>query len=519
MSVNVYALVVVLAAGTVAFYIGKQIGRSFVTHQEFVAWRNAWFTATVVAFLSGTFFWAYALVAAILCRYARRVSPANLGVFFILLFAVPLGNVTIPGFGGMNMLFVVHNGRLLAIFLLLPILFASRKRNRASGAYSALDWLVVSYALLLIILEYRRSDLTNVMRAAVLDTLDIIVPYFAFSRAVTSVSDLRKVLLGFIIAVIPLSLIAPLEVVKGWHFYGSVSNDWGESFSIVRREGSLRASASAVDPICFGYVVMVAVGCLIGLWQVINPRRGSALFALIMFGAALVATLSRGPWMGTAALIVVYLGTGPNAFSNLSKLAVVLFITVTPLLLTPAIDYLPFVGSVDTGTVTYRQRLFDISLDLIERDPWIGSVNYLSTPEMMQLMQGEGIIDLVNTYVQIALISGLVGLGLFAGCFAAILIGLWRVIGIHGRRNNEITNCARILLASLVAILVTIGTVSSQDFIPYVYWSFAGLSVALIRISSPQKKAPTRHLPNIESGAREYLTAAGVERLIQGGRR
>jgi O-antigen ligase len=137
--------------------------------------------------------------------------------------------------------------------------------------------------------------------------------------------------------------------------------------------------------------------------------------------------------------------------------------------------------------VTYRQRLFDISLELIERDPWIGSVNYLSTPEMMQLIQGEGIIDLVNTYIQIALFSGLVGLGLFAGCFGAILIGLRRVIKIHGRRNYELTNCARILLASLVAILVTVGTVSSQDFIPFVYWSFAGLSAALIRISSQQR--------------------------------
>jgi hypothetical protein len=75
---------------------------------------------------------------------------------------------------------------------------------------------------------------------------------------------------------------------------------------------------------------MMAVGCLLGLWQAINLRRGSVLFALILFGAALVATLSRGPWMGTAALIVAYIGTSPNSFSNLSKLAFVLFMAVPP---------------------------------------------------------------------------------------------------------------------------------------------------------------------------------------------
>ena len=496
MSANASALIVVLSAGVVAFYMGRQIGRPFITRKELDAWRNAWFAATIVAFLSGNF-WAYAIVAAIICLYARTVNPADLGIFFILLFAVPLGNMTIPGFGGMNMLFVMNNGRLLSICVLLPMLLTSRKRSRARSAHSASDWLVVSYTLLLIILEYRRSDVTNVMRVALVDTLDIVVPYFAFSRATVSLLDLRKVLLAFVVAVIALSLVAPLEFVKGWHLYGGVSKDWGEELSIVRRQGNLRAAGPAVEPISFGYVIMVAVGSLIGLWPRIKQWQGSVLFALIVLGAALVATVSRGPWVGTAILFVVYLGTGPKAFSNLGKLAVVLLIAVPPLLLTPAIDYLPFVGSVDAGTVTYRQHLFDAALDLIEGNPWFGSVDYLATPEMMQMMQGEGIIDLVNTYVQIALASGFVGLGLFACFFASILLGLRRVIRVHGRHDQEVTDCARILLALLVAILVTIGTASSIGFIPYIYWSIAGLSVALIRIASRQRAptvAPAAHM-------------------------
>ena len=93
------------------------------------------------------------------------------------------------------------------------------------------------------------------------------------------------------IAVLALSLIAPLEFAKGWHLYGGVDKDWGQALSMVRREGSLRAAGSAVDPISFGYVVMVAVGCFLGLWQRINLSRGSVytLFALIAFGAALMA--------------------------------------------------------------------------------------------------------------------------------------------------------------------------------------------------------------------------------------
>ena len=125
-----------------------------------------------------------------------------------------------------------------------------------------------------------------------------------------------------------------------------------------------------------------------------------------------------------------------------------------------------------------------------------------STYRPVQILEaGSGIIDLVNAYVQVALNSGLVGLGLFASFFASILFGLWRVIRIHGRRDIEVTNCARILLALLVAILVTIGTVSSIGFILYVYWSFAGLSVALIRISSRQRAPTVAHAAHM-SGLR-----------------
>ena len=39
----------------------------------------------------------------------------------------------------------------------------------------------------------------------------------------------------------------------------------------------------------------------------------------------------------------------------------------------------------------------------------------------------------------------------------------------------------------LIAILVTIGTVSSIDFVPYVYWSYAGLCVAVIRVGYSER--------------------------------
>ena len=53
---------------------------------------------------------------------------------------------------------------------------------------------------------------------------------------------------------------------------------------------------------------------------------------------------------------------------------------------------------------------------------------------MVAMMQGEHIIDIVNTYLEIALRSGLVGLSLFVGVFATILLRLRRVLKFRGVR-------------------------------------------------------------------------------------
>lgn len=479
MFANAKSLLVLLALAVPAFYVGGQVTCPFMPHREFVVWRNAWFAITAAAFLCSNFF-VFALIVAMICVYAR--FAATVGLFYVLLFAVPLVNVTVGGFGVVNQLLGLTNARVLALALLLPMLFATAGSvDRQRRAYVAPDLLVVSYVLLLIALEYRNSDITNVMRVAVTHALDILIPYFAFSRTVRNVLDFQKALLGFVVAVLPLSLVSMLEVAKGWHLYSGVASNWGEAITYLRREGLLRAAGSTEGGITLGYVFMVTIGCALPFWQWINPARKFVGLALVMLSAGLIAALSRGPWIGTMVLVVAYLGTGPKPVANLGKFVVITSTILVPLLLTPAgntiIKFLPFVGSVDEQNVTYRQRLFDASLEVVQRNPWLGSTNYLSTPEMLSIIQGEGIIDLVNSYLQVALKSGLVGVSLFLLFFATILIGLRRLLN-----DIFIRDFARASIATLLGILVTIATTSSIDFVPYVYWSFAGLSVALIRI-------------------------------------
>jgi O-antigen ligase len=213
---------------------------------------------------------------------------------------------------------------------------------------------------------------------------------------------------------------------------------------------------------------------------------------MALLAAGLIASLSRGPWVGAVVLLVVFLATGRNAMPRLVGLAAAAVLAFSLIAMLPGgekvINLLPFIGETEKGSIDYRQNLLNQSMIVIERNPWFGSVNYLETPEMESLRTGLGIIDIVNTYIQIVLETGLVGLGLFISFFALIL---WRIYGAMRSirdRNSEERLLGRALLATLLAILLIIFTVSSITIIPIVYWSIAGLGMAYAEMVRRQKR-------------------------------
>ena len=70
------------------------------------------------------------------------------------------------------------------------------------------------------------------------------------------------------------------------------------------------------------------------------------------------------------------------------------------------------------------------------------------------------------------------GLGLFVTFFALTLLGIYRAMRSIPDRDSEEYLLGRVLLATLLAILIIIFTVSSITIIPIMYWSVAGLGVA-----------------------------------------
>jgi O-antigen ligase len=99
------------------------------------------------------------------------------------------------------------------------------------------------------------------------------------------------------------------------------------------------------------------------------------------------------------------------------------------------------------------------------------------------MTQGEGIVDVVNTYLDVVLEYGLIGFTLYLSFFAIVVITIIHTLKKIEDKQSDAHLLGRVLLATQLAILFTITSVSSILVIPVVYWAIAGLSISYESIS------------------------------------
>ena len=484
-------MIVILVLATTVFAFAHRTACTITKVRDYTRRRNLWFALTLTAFLSYNF-WLYTLIAIPLLIYAnlRETNPPAL--FFFIFFALPPATIPIPGMGLINIFIDLSHARILELFILLPAFFVLiQRRGTLAFGRTGPDKVLAVYILLTTALYLRDASVTATLRVGFYMFIDIFLPYFVISRSLKDMQTFRDALLSLVLAIMVVALMAIFEASRHWLLYYSLLGVLGleSGMGYQERTGILRAIVTAGHSIALGYLMVVGMGLYLFLKRSIRikfiRRLGMALLAV-----GLIATLARGPWVGAVVLLAVFIATGRSAVPRLAGLAAAAVLALSLIAVLPGgekvTNMLPFIGSTDRESIDYRANLFNTSMIVIKRNPWFGSVNYLQTPEMESLRTGLNIIDIVNTYIQVALETGFIGLGLFVSFFALILLGIYRAMRSIRDRNSEERLLGRALLATLIAILVIIFTVSSIAIIPIVYWSVAGLGVAYAQLARKQ---------------------------------
>jgi O-antigen ligase len=501
---HIQALIVISVATFTTFGLLRKFALPYTTSVDFNVWRNAILFITAFLFLSSNF-WLFLGLTFLYTIYLKNKIKAPALLFCILLFVAPI-HMT-KALGGIN--FEFNYVRLIALAILLPAFLKIHRdpRRLRLGKHKA-DMFLLAYLFIYFICDIRGTTFTDGLRHLLYMAVDIFLPYYILSRTIKTIEEINAVIFALFTAILVCGNIGIFEHINQWLVYEMLNNIFATlgSSGYMGRGNDLRAVSSTGFPIVLGYIMTVALGLFIYLKETeVKLSKITVILAFAMVAGGLYAPVSRGPWVGAAILCIIFILINKNTIKNLLKVKLLAACVAVALAGTPLGDklfnLLPFVGETEKHNVEYRERLFDVTMVIIERYPILGSYNFLNEPEMTKLYQGnvsnsELKVDIVNSYIGIALAQGLVGLILFLGIFGAVLVSLTKSI----RRAKKLPANYRLLgttlFAIIISIMVMITTVSSIVIIPVVNFAILGLAVAYTNIVNNKLKAePEQQVP------------------------
>lgn len=494
----VYILVI---AGACFLVMAKPMTARLMAPDDFARRRNLWIAVTIVTFLAHDY-WLAMLVTAIIVGFGSRREQNPVAMYGVLLFAVPKFDMQISGFGVINYLVEMNHPRMLALVLLLPAAWRlAALRKTPTPQLLIPDLLVAAYFGYVFIVNATADTVTGLMRYVVYSTLDYLLLYYVVTRSLVDQRRLLDVLASFTIGLGIVGVVGGFETMRSWLVYESLRTPLGVpmatlgSYLLRATEdgGYLRAYVTMGHAIALGFTSAVIITWQLALARSYRPKALGVVVMLLPV-AGLLASVSRGPWLGCAVALVLGLVVGPGAKQRILWMLGALPLIVAALLILPQgqkfIDLLPFVGTVETGSVSYRTQLIDRAMIVFWQNPIFGSLQYIYSPVLEEMRQGQGIIDIVNSYVGVALPYGAIGLLLFVAPSAYALVMTAVTSRRLARSDPEAEATGRALAVSLLAVLLVIGAVSHYFHIPIMHWLVVSLCVTFAARAPFWRQAP-----------------------------
>ncbi len=468
MALSFKEMIIVCLIAAAIFRLAKPIALRFSSPEDFSRRRNAWFVLTAASFLSPNF-WIFALVAIIALTIVGRKDSNPGALYLFLLSVVPAISFTIP-MVGISRLFDINNYILLSIVLMVPAALRMRrsKEFQASRRLRMMDALLLCYGILTAFFylqpEISRGVLaaftfTDAVRRAFVFFIETYVPYWVISRSILNRRVLIEDFAAFVLACTLMAGVAVFEGSSHWLLFGELAQRWGQGYSFSSyywRGSSLRAASSAGHPLVLGYLLAIAFGFWLYLQSLALPTRYRIGVTLLLW-LGLVATYSRGPWLIACCIFLVYFLLMPRAWSRLFKAAAIAAIFTVVVSFTPLgdkiVNALPFFStSTEDSSVVYRRRLFDRTWEVIQESPILGDQDALL--KLQDLRQGEGIIDIINTYVNVLLATGFVGLSLLLGFILMGAVKAWVLSRRFAGTDAEFSMMGASLVACILGTLL-----------------------------------------------------------------
>ncbi len=397
----------------------------------------------------------------------------------------------------------------LSMALAVSLLMYPAPRLAKPRGFAPEDALVVILIALFWIAADRFSSSTVFLRNGLGQLLGIGFIYVLLRQNVRSAQEAR--LLFGCVAVVAglLAGLAVVEATLGWSFYSPVLNGLsvrgGISAYSMKRGDLLRAAVSMSGPLNLGCFLLIGIVAVLSSRSLLGTRwQWQCALALTFVG--LLATQSRGNLVGLVLGVGVFMlarGKGGRAIGVVIAAGV---IGGVAMLLAKHSGFLSGMFAQNEALpgeyYDYRELLLSRGLEEGAKHPIFGARLSDVIDRLQDITQGQHIVDMVNTYLTIYLISGLVGLACFLGVAGLVLARL--VTGFRGLRDPEVIRLRAFVLAGIVMLLFQISFMSLIDRMPFLIALMLAASRLIYTVHRRQRtaarqgqgdpaSAPTRH--------------------------
>jgi len=417
--------------------------------------------------------YAYMVALLILLPALSRSRVEAACLFAAGLPLMPMLNFPVKVPGPIDYLLIIGTPEILTLAFLIAFLI---HRRTAHVKFNGLDAGMLLLWLCMTLVQIHGAiaiTATHILRCFVGAGLMTLLPYFLLSRSLVRVEHLRLAVRALAISGLLLSVIGLFEMIKHWTLYPAMYQNIGiespMNLMLRLRGGMLRAPGPFSESTSFAAFLSIA-GLAVAQSRGLFRSRLHQLAAVALMVGGLLATSSRGGWLAfISGLLFVQLYRG-----KVARVAIIVALcvgTYGAVKLAGAADprlgeFLGVSGHA-VSTADYREDLVRIGLQQVRRRPILGSDQSTLVVVLHSLVQGEGIVDFVNTYLYIALYTGLVGLSFFLSNFAILAVWLGKVRSIlrRSRLYHDTLTFIVAMAGSMLAVMF-VQSLADRNF----YW-------------------------------------------------
>ncbi|MFZ2986718.1 O-antigen ligase family protein [Ideonella sp.] len=507
---SIKLLAYALLAALPAWWTTRLLLRQAIGAKEF---NRAWLlilAITAISFLSrssGVFIALIFSLLAVAAASERGSTPNLIAVYSLVWVAAPPASFSFSNIGDIGQFFDLTAPR-VACLVLLPI--AAQQIVSSSPIpkwLRTLDGFTIALIFLKLLQSSQESSSLHLVRQSVVAVIDTALPYYVITRGFKDTFEVQRLVAWTALGATYVAFVAMLEFGIQKNIYVELQGIFGQLWQLtltITRGSYLRVQATTAQPILLG-MLLVFGGALIWMQLPDRNRRGAFWLILLAFVGALLATFSRGPMLGALIYfsswwLLNQINTRLFRILVLGSVLGLISLRWTGMdsVLISSVSQLLGGGAEGAQTADYRQELLDTGLALIAQSPWWGVPDYAA--HMQNLKQGEGIIDMVNTYIAVTLDMGLVGLALYLG---PILVVAHQLLNHLQQPELRADPQARMFLTSCVALicafLAIIFTTSIYGIASYLMLLLVALPAAWMHahgksVAPPMAKAYGRPL-------------------------